>query len=316
MPLAGERDRDADDDLVEAEPHAEDDHDERGAHAGRPAGQEAEPLRVAVVGAEEAGVGAEQHHPLEPDVEHACPLRDRLAERREHQRHAGEQATGDHARPEHRYNLAGDQDGHARLPADDRRFEGALEAGRDVAAAEFAPAAEVLDHRHEQQDQGHQHEQEVGGQVRLWSWLSAAREEHREEGDEGNHGERVQAREEDEGDHSVAEVRVLVRPQVAPAGEHPAAAAAPMSAPLIRKLAMTTRGTLTPMCLAARGLRPRICSRSPNEVRVSMKCDGPDDDECDDQPDVDRVPGMSGSILSKSTTASAASARSRPGTGP
>ena len=50
--------------------------------------------------ADEAEVGAEQHHPLEADVQHACPLGDGLAEGGEHQRQAGEQAAGDDARPE------------------------------------------------------------------------------------------------------------------------------------------------------------------------------------------------------------------------
>jgi hypothetical protein len=58
------------------------------------------PLRVPVVGAEEAGVRAEQHHPLEADVEHAGALGDRLADRREHERHAGHEAARDDARPE------------------------------------------------------------------------------------------------------------------------------------------------------------------------------------------------------------------------
>ena len=100
-PSARERDRDADDDLVEPEPDAEDDHDDASRRLRRRAGEEAEAGRVAVVGPEEADVGADEHHPLEADVEHAGALRDRLAERGEHQRHAGEQAARDHARPEH-----------------------------------------------------------------------------------------------------------------------------------------------------------------------------------------------------------------------
>ena len=42
------------------------------------------------VGDHEAPVGAEEHHALEADVEEAGLLRDRLAERCEQQRHAGE----------------------------------------------------------------------------------------------------------------------------------------------------------------------------------------------------------------------------------
>ena len=51
-----------------------------------------------MVGGDEAGVRADQHHPLEADVEHARALGDELAERREHERHAGEDRAGDERR--------------------------------------------------------------------------------------------------------------------------------------------------------------------------------------------------------------------------
>ena len=96
--------------------------------AAADAGEEPEPDRVAVIGAEEAAVGAEQHHPLEPDVEHAGALGDRLAERGEHERHAGEQAARDDARPEHvRDQLAREQRRH-------RAASGAAAAGSASAA--------------------------------------------------------------------------------------------------------------------------------------------------------------------------------------
>ena len=59
-------------------------------HAGDDGRQEAEPGRAGRVGDHEADVGAEEHHALEADVEHAGLLGDGLAERREQQRHAGE----------------------------------------------------------------------------------------------------------------------------------------------------------------------------------------------------------------------------------
>ena len=52
------------------------------AGAGEHAGAEAVPLVAAVVGGDEAGVRAHQHHPLEADVEHAAALGHELAERR------------------------------------------------------------------------------------------------------------------------------------------------------------------------------------------------------------------------------------------
>jgi hypothetical protein len=108
-PFAGERDRDPDDDLIEAEPDAEHDHEARGEHPGAHPAEVAEPHRVAVVRAEEADVRSHEHHPLQADVEYTGALGDRLAERREHQRHAGEKPSGEHARPEHlRPDLARD----------------------------------------------------------------------------------------------------------------------------------------------------------------------------------------------------------------
>src|SRR5262249_40628654 len=87
-------------DLVEPEPDAEDDHQDGGGGSSGDPGQVAEPDGVAVVGAEEPEVGAEQHHPLEADVEYAGALRDRLAERREHERDPVGESAGERARPE------------------------------------------------------------------------------------------------------------------------------------------------------------------------------------------------------------------------
>ena len=88
--LDRERDRDADDDLVEAEANAEQHHEQGDAGAGEHARTEAEPHIVAVVGRDEARVGADQHHPLEADVENAGALRHELAEPREEERDADE----------------------------------------------------------------------------------------------------------------------------------------------------------------------------------------------------------------------------------
>src|SRR5204863_8484907 len=93
--LARERDRDPDDDLIETQPDAEHDHERAGDHPADRPGAKAEPRGVAVVGADEADVRAHEHHPLEPEVEHAGALRDRLADRREHQWDARDDATGD-----------------------------------------------------------------------------------------------------------------------------------------------------------------------------------------------------------------------------
>ena len=111
-PFAGKGDRDPDDDLVEPTPDAEHDHEERRERPGSHPGQIAEPHRVAVIGADEADVGAEQHHALQPDVEHAGPLGDGLTQGGEHERKPGEQAARHHARPEQPCDdLAGDQRG-------------------------------------------------------------------------------------------------------------------------------------------------------------------------------------------------------------
>ena len=99
-PLAGQEDRDADDDLIESEPDAEDDHENRGAGSSRRTGEVREPDGMAVVGTQETEVRAEEHHPLQADVEHAGPFRDRLAERGEHERHSVEEPAGERGRPE------------------------------------------------------------------------------------------------------------------------------------------------------------------------------------------------------------------------
>ena len=56
--------------------------------AAKAAGEEAEPERPRLVGRDEAAIGAEQHHALDADVEHAGLLRDLLAEAGQQQRHA------------------------------------------------------------------------------------------------------------------------------------------------------------------------------------------------------------------------------------
>src|SRR5262249_2389137 len=90
------------------------------------------------------------------------------------------------------------------LPPEERRPQRLAQAGSQVAAAELAPSAQVLDHRHEQEDQADEDEQEVDRQIRLRRREVAAGREHGVKGDEGYDGQRVQAREEHEGDHGVA----------------------------------------------------------------------------------------------------------------
>ena len=65
-PLGEQRDRDADDDLVEQQPDAEDDHDQRHEDPAADPGQVAEPVVAAVIGAEEARVGAVSIMPSSP----------------------------------------------------------------------------------------------------------------------------------------------------------------------------------------------------------------------------------------------------------
>ena len=64
-----------------------------------------------------------QHHPLEADVEYACALGDHLAERREHQRRAGENGAPDQRRERSLGERAGgsDQTHHAFTSRERRR---------------------------------------------------------------------------------------------------------------------------------------------------------------------------------------------------
>ena len=87
--VRAEGERDADHDLVQPQAHAKERHQHRHHEAGGGAREEAEPERVRAEGGGEAGVGAEQHHPFDADVEHAGLLRHLLAEPGQQQRHAG-----------------------------------------------------------------------------------------------------------------------------------------------------------------------------------------------------------------------------------
>ena len=140
--------RDADHDLVQAEPHAEERHQHRHHEAGGGAREEAKPERARAEGGGEAGVSAEQHHPLDADVEHTGLLGDLLAEPRQQQRHAGR----DRARDQR------DQEGVA---------EQALRHGRSVPGRHLAALAEPLGEREEDQHERHQHQDEVVGEPAL-----------------------------------------------------------------------------------------------------------------------------------------------------
>ena len=98
--LGRERQGDADHDLVEPEPDAEHRHEQGDEDPGADAAQEADPDEAGVESGDEADVAAEEHHPLEADVQHAGPLRDRLAEPGEQQRHAGEETARKERRQE------------------------------------------------------------------------------------------------------------------------------------------------------------------------------------------------------------------------
>ena len=78
-PLAGQRDADADDDLVQSEAYAEQHHDDGHRHAGEASRQEAQPQRAAEIGAEEASICAADHHALDANVKHTRLLRHLLA---------------------------------------------------------------------------------------------------------------------------------------------------------------------------------------------------------------------------------------------
>ena len=68
------------------------------------------------------------------------------------------------------------------------------------------------------------------------------------------------------------------------------AAAAPISAPLIRNALMISRRTLTPTWAAARGLAPSTCSRRPNDVRVQHVVGDERGAERDEHADVNARP--------------------------
>ena len=245
-----------------------------------------------------------QHHALEADVEHAGALGDRLAERGEHQRHAGDEP----ARYERGQERLGEEPAHwARPPSEQRSAKRLLEPRGEVARAQCTAAAQVLDHRHEQQDQRNQHEQEVRGQVRLLRREVAAGREHGVEGDERD---RRRARSAAPGRRTGSRCRR--RPGSSWRGRSPtgprmsAAAAMPTSTPLTRKLVTIRRGTLMPTCRrpagslreSAAGARTRCASARMDDARPRH--------QRDEHPDVDAGAGRS--TAASCRTGSAASA--------
>ena len=70
----------------------------RDRRAAEAAGEKAEPERARVLGRDETGIGADQHHALDADVEHPRLFRDLFAEPGQQQRHAGGDGAEEQAR--------------------------------------------------------------------------------------------------------------------------------------------------------------------------------------------------------------------------
>ncbi len=84
-----ERQRDADDDLVQPYAHAKQRHDQRHRDAAGGTGEEAQPERSRIESAEETEIGAGQHHAFDADVEHTGLFRHLFAKPGKQQRNGG-----------------------------------------------------------------------------------------------------------------------------------------------------------------------------------------------------------------------------------
>ena len=71
---------DADNDLAEPQPDAQHRHDQGHRRTSGHPVEEPDPERSGLVGAEEAGIGAGQHHPFDADIQHAGLLGNLLAQ--------------------------------------------------------------------------------------------------------------------------------------------------------------------------------------------------------------------------------------------
>ena len=107
-----QRQRDADDDLVQPDAHAKQRHDKRHRDAAGGTGEKAQPQRPGIEGADKAEIGAGQHHAFDADVEHACLFRHLLAEAGKQQR----DRRGDGAEQQRAEKDFAEEPGHALGP--------------------------------------------------------------------------------------------------------------------------------------------------------------------------------------------------------
>ncbi|MNV36334.1 hypothetical protein D3C71_1278070 [compost metagenome] len=119
--LDAKRQRDADDDLVEAEPHAEDRHQRRDQHAAAGAADEAEQRRISLPGNEEAGIGPGQHHAFDADIQHAGLFRQLFAETGQKKRNARGDGAG-----KQRGQKGCSKQGHDQILRPSRRFSSSI----------------------------------------------------------------------------------------------------------------------------------------------------------------------------------------------
>ena len=155
--------------------------------------------------AEEAHDRAEEHHPLDAEVEHARALREELAERGEEER-----------RPVRDRRSEDDDDDavvHGRRLGGRRRCP-SRPVDRDAVADEELAA------EHREQDDSLHDPDEARGEVRALQRVARVLEAAHQEGDE-HHGERVVPRERRNDDARVAVVRLLQAPRVEDVAEVP-----------------------------------------------------------------------------------------------
>ena len=165
-----------------------------------PAAREMPAARVDPLDGPEADHRADEHHPLDPEIEHPRPLREQLAERRVEQRRPVGDARGDQDDEQRVVHAAGSSPGAAppRFVRDDAH----------------AVADEHLSAECREQDDPLDHADEAGREVRALQRVAGVLEPAHQERDQDD-GERVVAGERGDHDSRVAVAELLQTVRVA-----------------------------------------------------------------------------------------------------
>ena len=219
----------------------------------RPPAEEAEPQRPGIERADEADIGADQHHALDADVEHAGLLRHLLAEAGQQQR----DARGDGAEQQRGEEDFGEQALSCAQPSVDWLWRWSRYSASASTISRIATSTSV----------------KMFGTPSRRAALSPPIDSTEKQEHEADRGKAVEARQEDQRDDRQAVGRVPVGAHIAlDAEDVDGAGKARRARPRWRRRRGSAAAPSSPAWIAARGLAPTIRSFSPNAVRVITRC--------------------------------------------